>query len=92
MKNKSIIEIPKAKIHDMDIPMFLWAKACNMVVYILNKGIHEILKDKTPKEDLLVRNHRYHTFMFLVVLCIFISLMKRDPTLNLLDEGYFCGI
>lgn len=49
-KNQSIIETAKAMIHDMDLPMSLWAEACNTVVRILNRGPHNTLKDKTPEE------------------------------------------
>jgi hypothetical protein len=37
-------------IHDMDFSMYLWAEACDTVVYILNKCPPKILKDKTSKE------------------------------------------
>jgi transposase InsO family protein len=30
--------------------MFVWAEACNAIVYILNKCLHKILKLKTPEE------------------------------------------
>jgi transposase InsO family protein len=33
-KNQSIIGVAKAMIHDQDLPMFLWAEACNSTVYI----------------------------------------------------------
>lgn len=36
-KNRSIIEMAKAMIHDMDLPMFLWAEACYTIVYILRQ-------------------------------------------------------
>jgi hypothetical protein len=37
-------------IHDLDLPMCLWAEACLTTVYILNRCPHKVLKDKTPKE------------------------------------------
>jgi hypothetical protein len=37
-------------VHDLDLPMFLWAEACCTTVYILNRCPHKVLKDKTPKE------------------------------------------
>jgi hypothetical protein len=71
-------------IHDPDMPMCLWVKTCSTTIYILNKCPCRILKDKTPEEAFTVRNHRNHAFMFLVVLCIFIFLMRRDLSLNLI--------
>jgi hypothetical protein len=37
-------------VHDLYFPMFLWADACCIVVYILNKCPHRVLKEKTPEE------------------------------------------
>jgi len=37
-------------IHDQDFPIFLCAKACNMMVYIKNRSPHKIFDDKTPEE------------------------------------------
>lgn len=37
-------------VHDLDLSMCLWEKACNTTVYILNKCPDRILKKKTPKE------------------------------------------
>jgi transposase InsO family protein len=48
--NWSIIGSTKDMIHDQKLPMFLWAEACNMVVYVQNMIPHEILGDKTPNE------------------------------------------
>jgi hypothetical protein len=44
------LEFAKAMIHDRDLPMFLWAKACNTEVYIQNRSPHKVLEDKTLEE------------------------------------------
>jgi hypothetical protein len=49
-ENRSIIGFSKAMIHDQDLPMFLWAKAFNMTVYVQNKSPHRVLGGKTPGE------------------------------------------
>jgi hypothetical protein len=49
-KNRSIIGVVKAMIHDQDLPMFLWVEACNTTIYIHNKCPHRILEEKTPEE------------------------------------------
>jgi hypothetical protein len=36
-KNKSIVEIVKAMIHDQHLPMFLWEEASMTVMYVHNK-------------------------------------------------------
>jgi transposase InsO family protein len=36
-KNQSIINAVKAMIHDQSFPIFLWAEACNIAVYLQNR-------------------------------------------------------
>jgi len=48
-ENRSIIKTTKAMIHDLDLSMCFWADACNTTVYILNRCLHEILKEKASK-------------------------------------------
>jgi len=45
-KNQSIIDITKAMIHDLDLPMCFWEEARCVVFYTLHKCSHKILKDK----------------------------------------------
>jgi hypothetical protein len=33
-KNWSIISSSKTMIHDQELPMFLWAEACNIAMYV----------------------------------------------------------
>jgi len=33
-RNMTVIGATKAILHDQDFPIFLWAKACNAVVYL----------------------------------------------------------
>ena len=33
-KNRSIVGVARAMLHDQSLPFFLWAKACSTVVYI----------------------------------------------------------
>jgi hypothetical protein len=40
----------KAMLYDQDLPRFLWAEACNTVVYIKNRSPHKVLGRKTPEE------------------------------------------
>jgi transposase InsO family protein len=49
-KNLSIIGSARAMIHDRELPMVLWAEACNMAVYVQNMSPHRILGDKTLEE------------------------------------------
>lgn len=49
-KNRSIVEVAKAMIHDQDLPMVLCEEESNIEVYVHNKSPHQILGDKTPEE------------------------------------------
>jgi hypothetical protein len=37
-------------LHDQDLPKFLWAEACNIVVYLLNRSPHRVLGNVTLEE------------------------------------------
>jgi transposase InsO family protein len=43
-KNRPVVEAAKAMILDQSLPMFLWAKASMIVVYVQNNNPHKILK------------------------------------------------
>ena len=47
-KNRSIIGAAKAMLHDQGLPLFLWAEACNTVVYLQNRSLHRALGHMTP--------------------------------------------
>lgn len=34
MSNRNIVGLAKAILHDQGLPMFLWAEACNIVVFL----------------------------------------------------------
>jgi transposase InsO family protein len=47
-KNRSIVEVSKAMIHDEDLPMLLWGQAFITTLYVQNMTLHQIFGDKTP--------------------------------------------
>eukprot|EP00253_Pinus_taeda_P013932 PITA_13932 len=49
-KNRSILEVVKAMLHDQELSMFLWGEATRIVVYVQNKCPHRILDYMTPEE------------------------------------------
>eukprot|EP00253_Pinus_taeda_P007000 PITA_07000 len=49
-KNRMIVGVARVMLHDQGLPLLLWAKACNIVVYLQNRSLHHILQMKTPKE------------------------------------------
>ena len=42
-KNRTIAGAAWAMLHDQGLPIHLWAKACNIVVYVQNRCPHRIL-------------------------------------------------
>eukprot|EP00253_Pinus_taeda_P003752 PITA_03752 len=49
-KNRAIVGIARAMIHDQGLPLFLWVEACNTVVYLQNRSPHRVLGNMTPEE------------------------------------------
>jgi transposase InsO family protein len=49
-KNRSIVGVAKAMLHDQGLPMFLWAEACNTTMFLQNWNPHKVLGKATPEE------------------------------------------
>ena len=49
-KNRTIIEVARAMLHDQDLPMHLWEEASRTTMYVQNHTPHRVLKNKTLKE------------------------------------------
>ena len=48
-KNKTIVGATKVMLYDQDLPKYLWAEACNTIVYIQNRTPHRASGKRTPK-------------------------------------------
>ena len=44
------MEAARAMLHDQYLPMHLWAEAAKIVVYVQNRTLHKVLKNKTLEE------------------------------------------
>ncbi|KAM0997730.1 hypothetical protein ACFX2C_007582 [Malus domestica] len=49
-KNRTVVEMAKATLHDKSLPYFLWAKVVHTAVYILNRSLTKALDNLTPFE------------------------------------------
>ncbi|KAM1470398.1 hypothetical protein ACFX11_041122 [Malus domestica] len=49
-KNRTVVEMAKAMLHDKSMPYFLWAEAVHTAVYILNRSPTKALNNLTPFE------------------------------------------
>ena len=76
-KNRTIVEVVRAMLHDQRLLKFLWAEATNTIVYVQNRCPHQALGSKTPKKCSLVRNLMYPILEFLEVLYIFMCRKRK---------------
>ena len=49
-KNRTIMEVARAMLHDQDLPMHLWDEAARTTVYVPNRTPHIELENKNPEE------------------------------------------
>lgn len=49
-KNKTLMEVAKAMLHDQVLLMFLWGEASKTTAYVQNRCPHWILEYKIPEE------------------------------------------
>jgi transposase InsO family protein len=92
-KNRSIIGVAKAMIHDQDLSMFLWAEACNTTVYIQNQCPHRILEDKTPEEAFTGVKPRGESFSHLWLSSLYPCTSREEDQVGALQqEGFICGL
>eukprot|EP00253_Pinus_taeda_P031395 PITA_31395 len=49
-KNKTIMGVAWAMLHDQGLPLHLWVEACNTIVYVQNRCPHKILGMSTLEE------------------------------------------
>jgi hypothetical protein len=91
-KNQSIVGGAKAMIHYQDLPMFLWAEACNTTVYVQNRSSHKVLEDKTPKEAFFgVKPKIGHFCIFGCPVYIHVPAKKRKKLEPSGEKGLFVG-
>jgi hypothetical protein len=89
----SMVETIKSMVHDLDLPMFLWARTCCYAYYILNIYPHRVLKDKTQDEAFTSEKqdvYRFRVFGSLVYIDVpKEKMMKIEPfSLNSIVVGY----
>ncbi|CAL8087744.1 unnamed protein product [Prunus armeniaca] len=49
-KNRTVVEMAKAMLHEKELPYYLWAEAVHIAVYLLNRCPTKALRNKTPFE------------------------------------------
>ena len=87
-KNRTIMEVARAMLHDQDLPMHLWVEAARTAVYVQNCTPQGVLENKTPEEVFSGKKPKVsHLRIFGYPLFIHIPKEKRtnlDPSCNTL--------
>ena len=79
-------------IHDHDLPMFLWVKSFNTIVYIKNRCPHRNLEDKTPMKAVNgVKLELSHFGIFGCTFYIHILVEKMTKLKPSNMKGFFFG-
>ena len=91
-KNRSIVGAAKAMLHDQGLPLFLWAEACNTIVYLQNRSPHRSLGNVTPEEAFTGK--KLDVGHFRIFGCLTYSYVPKEKRTKLeptADKGIFVG-
>ena len=91
-KNRSIMEIARAMIHDQYLTMCLWVKATRTVSYVHNRISHSALGNKTPEEMFTGENPEVsHLKIFGCLVYLHVPKEKRSVLDSSRKKGIFVG-
>ena len=91
-KNRTIMEVVRAMLHDQDLPIHLWAEAAKTTVYVQNRTPHRVLNNKTPEEVLSGKKPKViHLRIFSCPVYIHIPREKRTKLDPSGKKGIFVG-
>ena len=91
-KNRTICEVAKAMMHDLDFPSSIWEEVVGTSVYIQNKCPHFILGDKSLEEKLIgVKPAVSHLRIFGCPMYIHVHKEKRSKLEPSDKKGVFVG-
>ena len=80
-QNRAIVGAARAMIRDQGLPLFLWVKACNTVVYLQNRSPHRVLGNMIPKEAFIgEKPHVGHLHIFG---CLTYSYIPKEQRMKL---------
>lgn len=91
-KNISIVGAAKSMLHDQGLPLFLWAEACNTIVYLQNKIPHHALGNVTLDEAF--SRKKPNVGHFRIFGCLTYSYVPKENKTKLeptADKGIFVG-
>jgi len=92
-KNRTIMEVVKAMIHDQDLLMHLWAEATKTTVYVQNKSPHRVLGNKTPEEMFTGEKPEFNdSRIFGYPVYVYVPKGQEIEVGPFRQEGYICWI
>ena len=79
-------------LHDQGLPLFLWAEACNIAVYLQNMTLHRALGHVTPEEDFSGKKPDVgHFRIFGCIAYSYVPKEKRTKLEPTVEKGVFVG-
>ena len=91
-KNRNIVEAARAMMYDQDMPKFLWAEACNTIVYVQNRTPHQALGKITPEKVFTGKTPEVNRFRIFGNLAYYhIPEEKRKKLDQIAEKGYLVG-
>ena len=91
-KNRTIVEAARAMLYDQDMPKFLWAEACNTIVYIQNRTPRWALGKITPEKVFIGKTPEVSHFRIFGSLAYCrIPEEKRNKLDQTVEKGYLVG-
>lgn len=90
-KNRTVVEAARAMLYDEDMPKFLWAEACNTIVYVQNKTPHRALGKITPEKVFTRKTPEVNHFRIFGSLACHIPKEKRKKLDQTTKKGYLVG-
>ncbi|KAI5343366.1 hypothetical protein L3X38_011242 [Prunus dulcis] len=91
-KNRTVVEMAKAMLHEKGLPYYLWVEVVHTTVYILNRCPTRALGDKTPFEAYSRRKRGIAHLKIFGCLCyVYISSEVRQKLDAKSTKGIFVG-
>ena len=66
-KNRSIVEVVHAMLHDQGLPKFIWGEVANIAMYVQNRCPHQALDSKTLEVLEILRGGVNQCFFSIVI-------------------------
>jgi hypothetical protein len=91
-KNRAIVGVARAMLHDQGLPLFLWAEACYTVVYLQNRSPHKAVGSMTPEEAFSGKKPEVgHFRIFGCITYSYVPSEKRTKLEPMAERGIFVG-